>query len=155
MNINDYLIDQSQIDWKEMLSDWFWLLPKEFTPWLVNRFGDIFIVYPDETVHLFDTGAGLITKVAESRDHFCELIDQDSNANDWLMIPLVDSLVEQGIKLNRDECYSFITPPGLSGKYEPENVKVYDLSVHYSVTGQIFEKIKDIPDGTKLKFEIT
>lgn len=48
----------------------------------------------------------------------------------------------------------FITPPGLGGTYEPENVKVYDLSVHYAVTGQMFEAVKDLPDGTKFKFEI-
>ena len=152
MDINDYLIDPSGIDWKEMLSDWFWLLPDHFTPWLVNRFGDIFLVYEDGSVHLFDTGSAQISKLADNRDHFCDLID--ANANNWLMIPLVDVLVEKGMKLKNRECYSFITPPGLSGKYEPENVKVYDMSVHYSVHGQIFEKVKDLPDGTQFKFEI-
>ena len=154
MNVNDYLIDQSEIDWKEMLSDWLWLLPKQFTPWLVNRFGDIFLFYPEGTVHLFDTGVGRIIKVAENRDHFCELIDEENNANEWLMIPLIDSLAEAGKKLKKNQCYSFIIYPGLGGKYEPENIAICDLSVHYSVAGQIFDKIKDIPDGTKIRFEI-
>jgi len=154
MNVNDYLIDHTGIDWKEMLSDWFWLLPNQFTPWLVNRFGDIFFVCSDDTVHLLDTGTGQATKVAENRNHFCELIDKENNANEWLLIPLIDSLVEAGKKLIKNQCYSFITFPGLGGQYVPENVEVCDLSVHYSVSGQIFEKIKDIPDETKVQFEI-
>jgi hypothetical protein len=33
----DYLIDQGGIDWPQALASWSWLLPPEFTLWLVKR----------------------------------------------------------------------------------------------------------------------
>jgi hypothetical protein len=56
ISIADYLIDQSGIDWPKALCSWSWLLPPEFTLWLVNRFGDLFLVLPDDTVHMLDVG---------------------------------------------------------------------------------------------------
>lgn len=47
MNIHDYLIEQDGIDWMTVFSDWRWLLPAEFTLWLVNRFAELVIVTPD------------------------------------------------------------------------------------------------------------
>ena len=56
MNVNDYLIDQTGLDWAELLSDWHWLLPEDFTLWLVNRFGDLFIGLGDGSVQMLDCG---------------------------------------------------------------------------------------------------
>ena len=44
MNVNDYLIDQARFDWQAMLAGWADILPETFTMWLVNRFGDVFII---------------------------------------------------------------------------------------------------------------
>jgi hypothetical protein len=52
ISVADYLIDQSGIDWPKALASWSWLLPPEFTLWLVNRFADLFLVLPDGSVHL-------------------------------------------------------------------------------------------------------
>ena len=154
MNVNDYLIDPVNRDWGNLLDDWKWMLPNEFTPWLVNRCGDVFMVMSDGSVHMLDVGAGRLDRMADDQNDFCTKIDEGQNTDEWLLISLVDSLTESGVSINEDECYSFITFPGLGGKYEKENVKVEDLSVHYSVSGQIFEQIKDLPDGAQIKFNI-
>jgi hypothetical protein len=44
VNVNDYLIDQAGFDWQAMLAGWADILPETFTMWLVNRFGDAFII---------------------------------------------------------------------------------------------------------------
>ena len=91
MNINDYLIDQADKDWATHLGDWIPPLPSSFTLWLVNRFGDVFIVADDDnSVHMLDVGAGTLTRVANDRSHFADLLDTADSANNWLMIPLVD-----------------------------------------------------------------
>src|SRR5262249_54875629 len=69
-SINDYLIEQSGIDWPTVLHDWSWLLPHKFKVWLVNRFADLFLVLPDRSVHMLDVGAGTLTRMADSRDDF-------------------------------------------------------------------------------------
>ena len=44
MDAKDYLIDHSEIDWISILSSWHWFLPTKFTVWLMNRFGDLFLI---------------------------------------------------------------------------------------------------------------
>jgi hypothetical protein len=97
MRIEDYLIDHQGFDWPAILADWAWLLPQdEFTIWLMNRYGDLFLVFDDGTVHMLDVGGGSLEKLAGSRDEFSRRLDEGNNANEWLMLPLVDSLVEAG-----------------------------------------------------------
>ncbi|NNL54896.1 MAG: DUF1851 domain-containing protein [Woeseia sp.] len=148
MNIHSYLIDQTDHDWSAILADWYWILPRDFTLWLVNRFGDLFIVLGDDTVHMLDVGAAKLEQVADNREHFTKKIDESGNANNWLMIPLVDMCVAAGLTLSAGQIYSYKTPPILGGDYAVDNAEVCDLEVHYSVLGQIQNKIKDLPDGT-------
>jgi hypothetical protein len=71
MNIDDYLIDQTGLDWPALLAEWHWLLPPTFRVWLLTRTGDLFITLPEDSIHLLDIGAGELRRVAESRDEFC------------------------------------------------------------------------------------
>jgi hypothetical protein len=81
MNIHDYLIDQAGKDWPALFSDWGSVLPRSFTLWLVNRFGDAFVVLDDGSVRMLDVGIGQFRPVADSRDHFATLLDVEANAN--------------------------------------------------------------------------
>lgn len=97
-----------------------------------------------------DVGIGTLERLASSRDEYADLLDVGDNANDWLMIPLVDQCVQAGLSLTENQCYSFKTPPILGGEYEVANTEICDLSVHYSLFGQIHSQIKDLPDGTRI-----
>ena len=94
MKANDYLIDQAGFDWQAMLAGWADILPETFTMWLVNRFGDVFIIGEDSSVHHLDIAGGTLHRVADTREQFADLIDVPQNANNWLMIPLVDQCVK-------------------------------------------------------------
>ncbi len=50
MSIHDYLIDHRGQDWPSLFAEWTWLVPKQFTVWLMNRFGDLFLVFDDGSV---------------------------------------------------------------------------------------------------------
>jgi hypothetical protein len=155
MQIEQYLIDHQAFDWPVLLADWSWLLPDdEFTVWLMNRYGDLFIVLEDETVHMLDVGNGSFEQVAESRDDFCLKIDQGTNLNTWLMVPLVDRLVETGKLLQPDRCYSFIIPPILGGGYTVANTATLNVKEHYGVYASIHNQIKDQPDGTRVRLRV-
>ena len=154
MDVHDYLIDQEGHDWSELLSDWGWLLPQEFTLWLVNRFGDLFLVLDDGSVHMLDVGSGTLERLADSRDAFADKIDESDNAAEWLMIPLVDACVSAGLTLGPGECYGFKHPPVLGGPYEVQNTEICDMAVHYSINGQTHHQIKDLPDGTQVNFKL-
>ena len=150
MNLRDYLIDQAGKDWAQLLCDWAPPLPLSFTLWLVNRFGDAFVVTEDGAVSMLDVGAGSFERLADNRDHFSELLDVDNNANVWLMIPLIDECVAAGMTLAAHQCYGFKIPPVLGGKYQIDNVEPTDLAVHYGLLADIYRQTKALPDGTPI-----
>jgi hypothetical protein len=154
MSVHDYLLDHDGFDWAGLLSGWSWLLPPEFTVWLVNRFGDLFLAPPDGTVHMLDVGAGTLTKLAQSRDDFLRKIDEGDDGDDWLMIPLVDRLTAAGIVTGCGECYSYRIPPVMGGGYTVENTAVLKIAEHYGAYGSIHGQLRDVPDGAKVVLKV-
>lgn len=154
MNVHDYIIDHSGLDWAHLLSGWEWLLPAEFSVWLMNRYGDLFLILPDGSIHMMDIGDGSLTKMAESKDEFSRIIDEDGNADDWLMIPLVDRLVAAGVLLQPGKCYSHLTPPVLGGDYTVENTVVLPVAEHYGLYGSYHEQLRGVPDGTNVVLKV-
>lgn len=131
MSLKDYRIEHGDFDWGHLLSGWKSLLPPKFTLWLMNRYCDLFLILPDGSVNMLDVGIGSLTKVADSRDEFSRLIDEDDNANDWLMIPLVDRLAAAGVLLKPGQCYSLLIPTVLGGDYTTENTVVLSIFEHF------------------------
>ena len=150
MDINNYLISQAGKDWRALLSDWSKILPPSFTLWMVNRFGDLFVVLDDGAVHMLDVGIGRLKRLANDRSHFAALIDVGDNASNWLMIPLVNACVASGMILGPNQCYGYDIPPILGGRYEIGNVSPTDIAVHYAFLADIYRQTRNLPDGTPI-----
>lgn len=151
MSIDDYLIDQEGIDFDAVFQDWQDFLPDSFSVWLINRFGDMFLVLEDGSVSMLDVGGGQVRSLAPTQEAFCQMLDDDATAAELLMIPLVDELVQAGITLGARQCYGFKSrPPLLGGEYSRENTEACDIYVHYSLLGQLATQAKDLPEGTKI-----
>ncbi len=155
MSIHDYLIDHDGFDWPSLIAEWTWLVPNQFTVWLMNRFGDLFLVFEDGSVHMLDVGRGSLEQVANSREEFQAKVDEDDNANDWFMIPLVDQLVAAGMTRKEGECYSYKQLPVLSGDYTVENACALPIAQHYGAYGSIHNQIKDLPDEAQVVLKVT
>jgi len=130
LQVTDYLIDQKGIDWSKALESWSWLVPREFTLWLVNRFADLLLVLRDGTVHMLDVGAGT------------------------LMIPLVDRIVAAGIHLETGQCYGFKKSPVIGGEYTVENVVALPIWDYLGAYGLFHVQIHDLPDGTEVALKV-
>lgn len=154
MSIHDYIIDHSLYDWPSLLQNWAWLLPETLTVWIMNRFGDLFVIVDDGSVHMLDVGCGSFTKIAESRDAFAAMIDDGDNSNQWLMIPLVDELVAKDVTLQPSQCYGFRQPPVLGGQYAIDNVVVLPVQDYYGGYGSIHRQISDLPDGSQVVIQV-
>jgi hypothetical protein len=150
LNLRDYTLDHSGIDWRTCLQNWAWLLPQEFTLWIVNRFCDLFIVLQNGSVKMLDVGAGTLEEVAKNRDEFCAKIDEGDTANYWLLIPLVDQLTASGITLGPGQCYALRQPTVLGGECVPSNVVVMEVEKYLAGFGSIHNQIKDLPDGSQV-----
>jgi hypothetical protein len=147
-SLSDYLLEHAGVDWPQVLSSWSWLLPPELTLWLVSRFADLFVVTPDGAVHMLDVTGGTFKKVAEDREAFRSLFDD--NSEDWLMISRVDEFVNRGLTLKPGQCYGFKFPPVMGGEYSAENCVPISISDYLGACGSIHEQLKDIPDGTRV-----
>ncbi len=143
----DYLIDQSGIDWHTCLKGWQHLLPSTFTIWLVNRFGDLFISYPDESIHHLDIQLGVITKRGENKKEFLENLLDGTNANEWLYMNYVDQAQNFAMLLKPGECYTFKIPPVLSGEFELENLTIAPVGDVLPFLSTVHAQIKDLPEG--------
>jgi hypothetical protein len=70
------------------------------------------------------------------------------------MVDFVESLMSSGLILSLGKIYSFKKLPILGGDYLPNNIVVMDIEEHFKITGYIHRQIKDLPEGTQIKFRI-
>jgi hypothetical protein len=155
LNIHDYLIDQTGLDWPSLLEEWHWLLPPKFTVWLLTRAGDLFIKLPDGSIHMLEVGSGKLSRVADSRADACTKIDEAGVANEWLMIPVVDQLVTLGCVLGPGQCYSYKMLPILGGSYAPEGRALLPIRKHFGLWGSLHRKVSGLSDGTEIEIKVT
>ena len=134
----------------DLLADWRWLLGDSMQLLVVSALGDMFLADAAGRVHWLDTGTGQLTEVAGSAEEFKRLMQQRENADQWFVPELIGDLIASGLRLGPGQCYSYKKPPVLGGEIQPRNFKPTDLSVHFSVLGQIHQKISELPPGTKI-----
>ncbi|MHB1078280.1 MAG: T6SS immunity protein Tdi1 domain-containing protein [Prosthecobacter sp.] len=155
MNVHDYLIDHTSFNWSELLQEWHWLLPNEFTVWLFTRAGDLFIAMPDGSIKMLEVGGGTLEHLVGSRDEFCTKIDEADNADDWLMIPIIDRLSQLGHVLEPGSCFSYRILPVLGGEYDVENRVPLPIHEHFGAWGSIHRQLQDVPDGSQVIIQPT
>ncbi|PIQ46940.1 MAG: hypothetical protein COW03_17470 [Cytophagales bacterium CG12_big_fil_rev_8_21_14_0_65_40_12] len=147
---NDLTVDFSHINPDKLLQDWVWLIGEGKKPILVSSIGDLFLTDKSGKCFWLNAGEGILEEVAESLEEFEIKLKDNKYVNEWFLIALVKIFKEKGFELT-DRClYSFKKLPVLGGEYEPENFEITDIEVHFSLSGQINQKIKDLPEGTNI-----
>jgi hypothetical protein len=152
-SIQDYIIDHRDLDWDALLEPWRWMLPDSYTIWLMNRFGDLFLILEGGEVVMLDSGMGKIEQVAVNQNEFCDLCEEPENLSDYFAIPLVDAMTEAGTTLEAGQCFTFRHPPVTGGEYDVSNVAVTTISNHFAGYGKIHEQVRDVPDGRQVELD--
>ncbi len=70
-------IDLDDLDTEVLLKDWRWLVPREYCPVQMTKFGDWFFRDLAGQVYMLDLIEGELSKVAETVTEFNRLMDQD------------------------------------------------------------------------------
>jgi Domain of unknown function (DUF1851) len=136
---------------EELKREWSWLLPEKYQPVLFSALGDMFYEVPAGEIWWLNTGTAELSKVAERRDAFVDLLDTDILMN-WFLPPPIEKLRAAGKVLGEGQCYSFLTLPVFKeGKYTAENLFQVDAREHFELTGSIHRQIRALPDGSKVK----
>jgi hypothetical protein len=151
---DDLTVNFESFDPGDLMKGWRWLIDESMHLFLVSAIGDMFLQDADGRVYWFDTGTAGLEEVAGSVEEFKKLMVQPENADQWFIPQLVGDLKAAGVELKPGQCYSYKVPPVLGGEIELENFEPADLSVHFGILGQIHEQTKDLPPGTKVKFDL-
>ncbi len=151
---DDLSVNFEHLDRQVLVDDWTWLIGTSL-PILITSVGDAFIQDESGKIYWLITGSAELEEVANSYEEFQEKLQDNELVHDWFLVPVVAKLKEQGIELSQGKLFGFKQLPVLGGKYEPENFEPTDIEVHFAVSGQMNYKIKDLPDGTQVTFEVT
>jgi hypothetical protein len=149
--MNDLTVNFSHLERETILEDWRWLIGPTKQPILLAAIGDAYVQDPDDdTVHLLDVGAGALELIADSVEEFQELLGDSEFVTGSFVPQIVVNLRNAGKPLEAGQIYSYEHPPVLGGEYSVENMVPTDISVHFSVLGQIHRQVKDLPEGTSI-----
>jgi len=140
----------TKIDLDDICSDWQWLLNHQYSPIMVSCSGDIFLEGGSGAMSWLDTGTGRLTERAESTEKFFSALEDIDNIDKWLLASTVLDLIESGLVLKENQVYSYKLMPILNGGYSVTNFDATDISVHFSMTGQICRQVINLPEGTRI-----
>jgi len=88
--------------------------------------------------------------VAKERESFSERLTKPDFVMQYFAVNLVAPLIKSGAGLEQNQVFGWIQPPVLGGEYSSDNLEPTDASVHVSILGQIFQQVKDLPDGASI-----
>lgn len=134
------------------LSAWASIIPPGCRVLRSNLFGDMFLLAPDGVIYMFDRGGFSVERIAPSEEVFWREVHDDPEG--WQFRPLADECSRAGKVLMAEQCYAFTRPPVLGGDYSVENVRVAPWQEWFSFTTDLFQQIKDLPDGAVISLKI-
>jgi hypothetical protein len=149
LTLNDLTVSFSHLPRETLLEDWVWLIGTRRFPILITALGDAFVQDADDgSVHLLSAGAGTCSRVADDVATFRERLSDRAFVLDNFVPGIVADLRNSGRPLAQGQLYSYRVPPALGGEYSADNLEPTDISVHFSLLGQINQRTHDLPEGT-------
>lgn len=93
--------------------------------------------------------------IAEDRSALDALVNDEEFQDDWAMVALVEEAQAKVGPLDPGRKYCLKIPGLLGGEYGGNNLASIPLAELIAVSGDIAFQIKDLPDGTPIRFQIT
>src|SRR5436190_7230937 len=132
------------LDTTRLLADWRWLVPQDYVPIHLSKFGHWFFCSPDGRIHHLNIIEGSLLQVAKSRAQFEAMKGDEQIRNEWFQIVFVCRCEAEGLLPNPEECYGWRVHPMVGGKLEFENIQVFSLPSYQSLIGQLLQKCKNV-----------
>jgi hypothetical protein len=134
----------------ELLVEWRWMVPTSLEVRMVSALGDAFLESPAGEIFWLDVASAELTKISESTAEFDQLRQTPEHVEQWFMPQLIGDMLSSGLQLRAGECLSYKIPPTLGGSFEPDNMDISSLSVHFAALGKIQAQVKQMPVGTRI-----
>jgi hypothetical protein len=152
--LDDLTIKTTGIKVDSLLETWKWLVDDFAEVLVISKLGDVFFTNREGQVYWLATDTFTLTQIAADKVDFNSLLNDAENVDNWFLPELLQQLGQAEIFLNNNQVYGYKKMPVMGGEYSVDNIEPIDIEVHFQLTGQIGEQIKDLPDGTKIKLKI-
>ena len=146
MDHTDYFLPPAADEWE--LSAWSSILPTSGRVLRTNLFGDAFVIDDNGSVHMLDRGGCSSERITSSEEEFWREVRDDSQG--WQLRRLADDCQKSGMILGDGQCYAYKMLPVLGGDYNVDNIWIASWTEWFSLTADLFQQIKDLPDGTAI-----
>jgi hypothetical protein len=143
--LHDLNISLDGLDTDALLHEWRWVVPADFRPVQLSKFGNWFFVAPDGSVYLLDLIDGELRQIAVSIHDFDKLKDFDDNRAEWYLDSFVLQCESQGMVIEQGECFGWRLHPMLGGSFEMQNVQKFALTEYQSLVAKLVRQRREIP----------
>lgn len=141
-HVIDLTISLDDLDTESLLQNWKWLVPKDFIPIQMSKFGHWFFIDPSGKVFNLDLIEGELLEIAPSVAEYNSLKNNVEMQTEWFLDGFVFRCETEGLRLDLGQCYGWRLHPMIGGKFKFENIQVFSLSVYQSLMGQLFSQWK-------------
>lgn len=145
---NDLTIDLKELDIDQLLKFWRWLVPREYKPIQMTKFGDWFFIDSKNKIWMLDLVEGSLNQILNSIEEYNSIKNNDDKRNDWFLENFVLRCVSEGLILKQNECYGWKIHPIIGGHFEFENIKKYSLYIYQSLIAQLFQQRQKIKNSS-------
>jgi type VI secretion system (T6SS) immunity protein Tdi1 len=151
VTLDDLTVNFKHLDRECLLSDWRWLTGPQRLPIPLTASGDAFLQDKnDSSIYVLDVATAEFKRVADTPAEFQALLADRTFVMNRFAVAMIADLRRSGRVLAPGQIYSFKKPPVLGGEYVLENIEATDIGVHFSIAGQIHERVRKLPPGTKI-----
>ena len=149
ITMKELAVNFTHLDYNTVLEDWQWLIGSSKLPILLTAAGDAFVQDAEGgPIHFLNIGRGELHAVAENDNELHSLLTSKDFVASHFAVESVTALMQAGRRLGMGQIYSFKVLPVLGGDYAPDNIEMSEIASHFSLAGQIQQKVSDLPaDG--------
>lgn len=119
-----------------------------------NSFGNLIIRATDGGFWRICPEEWMCQQIADSPDAYAALSHDEDFQADWEMEGLVELAQETLGPLTDGQCYCLKLPGIVGGDYEASNLGSISIDELIAFSGNMAERVKDLPEGTPIEFEI-
>ncbi|WP_291725720.1 T6SS immunity protein Tdi1 domain-containing protein [Bernardetia sp.] len=144
---SDFSIDFTHFDSLQLLESWKWLVGEQKKVILITSIGDLFYTDEKDRVYWLMTGQGESKKIADSLQEFEAELNSEKIFEEWFLPNLLKEIHQNQPKLTKGFLYGYKKIPTLGGEYEAQNYEITDIEVHFTICGQLQEKVQKLSNG--------
>jgi len=144
---------ESSLKWADLISEYIEGFKDEILPfafdWLGRQFGVPREGYED--IYMFDPvdlSGGAILRENLMEFHNESLVNDSIDLGEEYFKEALNSFKIAGLKENT--CIGYKIPLFLNGKGDSTNYQIIDIEVYWAIQYQLYNQIKDLPDGTPI-----